>query len=282
MRDAPDMTGKVAIVTGATSGVGRGIATAFARRGALVVATGRRTPAGQELEAAIRAEGHELTFVEADVTRAEDCERVTSVAVEKYNFLDVLVCNAGTVGSPGVQSTHLASLDWWDSILTTNLTGTFLSCRAALPQMLEQGHGLIFTIASLNAEVPLSRMSAYNASKAAVVQFTKSLALEYQAFGIRANPVILGGAEGDTKDVVHQSMLESMGINAGSGGEDDASRALAMPAVAVGESLAALSSGALAPMTGSSIHLDGGLSMGALTDLAITMTVSGQWAMPTA
>jgi NAD(P)-dependent dehydrogenase (short-subunit alcohol dehydrogenase family) len=283
-RGAVSVEGKVTVVTGATSGVGRGIAREFARRGAKVVATGRREANGKSLEKAVRADGGELTFVRADVTEEADCENVAGTAVDRYGRLDILVCNAGIVGEPAVVDTHRAPLDWWNGVIATNLTGTFLSCRSALPHMMAQQSGVIITISSINSEVAMSRMAAYNSSKAAIMQFTRTLAVEYLPHGIRANTVILGSVHGGTKEAVHASLRAHA-----SGGEVTAEvtaeelehqfSAITDEPERVGAALALIASDEMASMTATNIHLDRGVAAGALTDIAIYKINSGQWSM---
>lgn len=277
------ITGKVVIVTGATSGVGRGIAAEFARRGARVVATGRRQKEGAELEKSVRGGGGELVFVQADVTSEADCERVAETANDTFGRIDVLVANAGVVGDPPIANTHEVDLTVWNHVLTTNLTGTFLSCKAVLPYMMGQHDGVIFTISSMNAEVPLSRMAAYNSSKAAIAQFTRTLAIEYLVWGVRANTVILGGVDGDTNDQVTSGIMQY--VNGGPPTPEqvaayaDVSAALVDRPERIGGALAQLASDDMATLTAASIHLDKGVSAGMMTDLSLYMTVSGQWSM---
>jgi dihydroanticapsin dehydrogenase len=276
--------GKVAIVTGATSGVGRGIAKEFAQRGAHVVATGRREADGESLEKEVRADGCELTFVRADVTSESDCDRVAKTAADRYGRLDVLVCNAGIVNEPAVVDTHQATLQWWNAIVETNLTGTFLSCRSALPHMMAQQSGLIVAISSMNSEVPMSRMAAYNSSKAAITQFIRTLAVEYFPHGIRANVVMLGGAQSDAKQAVHRSVRAHVGEDALGPLEvqrrnQAIDEALVEDPQRVGAALAMLASDEMSSVTATTIHLDKCVAAGILTDMAMYKIISGQWSM---
>lgn len=273
---------KVVAVTGGTSGVGRGIAVDFARRGAKVVATGRGEAAGRELEREVRADGGSLEYVQADVTVGADNRRFVEAAVHELGCLDVLICDAGTVGSPAVVPTADASLEWWNEIVTTNLTGTFQSCQAALRQMSIQGSGTILGISSMNAEVPFSRMSAYNASKAGLTQLIKTIAIEHAPYGIRENTVILGAVAGGTNTAVNESILNH--ASGGKASEDqlranaEINAALEESPERIGAALALLLSDDLA-MNTANIHLDRGIAAGMLTDLSINMMVSGQWSL---
>lgn len=277
------IAGKVVIITGATSGVGRGVAEELARRGAHVVATGRRQEEGAALEKSVRESGGELLFVQADVTSEADCERVAEAANDTYGRIDVLVCNAGIVGSPAISNTHEVDLDVWNQVIGTNLTGTFLSSKAVLPYMMSQHDGVIFTISSMNAEVPLSRMAAYNSSKAAITQFTRTLAIEYLMWGVRANSILLGAVPGDTNNEVTAGVLEYV-TGAPATPEQLESQAqlkgaLEEPAERIGAAISHLASDDMSMMTAANIHLDKGVAAGLMTDMSLYMTISGQWSM---
>jgi NAD(P)-dependent dehydrogenase (short-subunit alcohol dehydrogenase family) len=194
-----NLAGRVVLVTGVTGKVGRGIAHAFATNGASVVGTGRRRERGTAFERDVRDEGHELTYVEADVSNVADSQKAVGIAVERYGRLDVLVNNAATQGDPPIRASHEATEEWWDLILDTNLKGAFFACKHALAPMLEQGSGAIVNIASImgmNIGGPAG-MAAYTASKAGLIALTKTLAVEYFDRGVRMNAVVLGAAEGD-------------------------------------------------------------------------------------
>ncbi len=190
--------GKVAVVTGVSSGVGRGIAAEFARMGAKVVGMARRAELGATLERDERDARGEFAFVAGDVRRTEDCEKAVQRAVDAYGGLDVLVNNAGIEGE--VKDFHQLTDDEWLEVIETNLNGVFRCTRAAIPRMLERGGGVVINVASINAApgMAVAHMAAYNASKAAVVQLTNTLAVEYVLRNIRCNAVYLGGVEGDT------------------------------------------------------------------------------------
>lgn len=187
------LAGKVALITGVSSGFGRACATVFASQGARVVGVARREAEGRRLEDEVRRSGGELTFVSGDVRRPEDCRDAVEAAVAAHGRLDVLVNNAGSVGSQPVSASHSVTEADWDDVVDTNLKGTFFCCRYAIPRMSETGGGVIVNIASINAVQAVSRMSAYNASKAAVLHLTRSLAVEYGEGGVRVNAIVLGG-----------------------------------------------------------------------------------------
>ena len=192
--NAASLEGKVALITGATSGVGRAAALGFAGRGANVVATGRRDVLGKELEADAIVGAGDLHFVQADVRSVTDCDLAVSEAIRRFGRLDVVVCCAGVESQ--ITDFHAMTEEDWDRVVDTNLKGTAFICRAAIPHMLNRG-GVILNIASINAVGGIAHMAPYNASKAGVVQLTRTLAVEYLTAGIRANSIILGGAEGE-------------------------------------------------------------------------------------
>ena len=204
------LTGKVAVVTGVSSGFGRAIATTFAAEGAKVVGVARGEEAGRQVEAAVRADGGELVFVPGDVRRVDDCRRAVTTAAESFGRVDILVNNAGTAGGEPVAASHEVTEADWDDVLDTNLKGAFFCCRFALEHMVRQRDGVILNIGSVNAVQAVARMAAYNASKAALVQLSNTLAVEYTEYGIRVNAIVLGGGPTPTADGVSDAMARLM------------------------------------------------------------------------
>ncbi len=178
---------KVAIVTGAGSGIGRAIAQAYAREGAKVVVSDISVGGGEETVKLIKDAGGEAFFIAADASRAEDNERLVKQTVEHYGALHIACNNAG-VGGPSAPTGEYP-VEGWDKVIAINLSGVFYGCRYQIPAMLQAGGGAIVNIASILGQVGFANSPAYVAAKHGVVGLTKNIALEYAAGGIRANAV---------------------------------------------------------------------------------------------
>jgi NAD(P)-dependent dehydrogenase (short-subunit alcohol dehydrogenase family) len=179
--------GKVALVTGATSGIGRATAVAFAREGALLVLAGRREGEGRRTLALVRDAGSDGTFVPTDVTVADDVRRVVAVAVDAYGRLDCAFNNAGHLA--GIAPVTDQTLSDLDATLKVNVRGTLLCLRFELEVMIEAGRGAIVNNASLAGLTGSPDNSVYDASKHAVVGLTRSAALEVARQGVRINAI---------------------------------------------------------------------------------------------
>jgi NAD(P)-dependent dehydrogenase (short-subunit alcohol dehydrogenase family) len=185
------LVGKVAIVTGAGSGIGRAVAVRFAGEGASVVAAGRTLATVEETAAAIVRAGGAARAVAADVGNSRDVRQLVEAAVEAYGRLDVLVNNAG-VGGPGKPLADTSDEEW-DRVIDTNLRGCFLCMREAWPHL--RGGGAIVNISSVLAEATLPGCTAYTASKAAIIGLTRAAALEMAGDGVRVNCILPGSID---------------------------------------------------------------------------------------
>jgi NAD(P)-dependent dehydrogenase (short-subunit alcohol dehydrogenase family) len=185
---------KVAIVTGASSGIGRAAAKLFAREGAKVVVMARRKLELDALVAEIEGSGGSAAAVTGDVKDEAVAKAAVEMAVRRFGGLDIAFNNAGTTGTLG-PITSLSLTDWRDT-LDTNLTSAFLGAKYQVPAMLARGGGsLIFTSTFVGYSVGMPGMAAYAASKAGLIGLTQVLAAEYGVEGIRANAILPGGTD---------------------------------------------------------------------------------------
>ena len=186
------LAGKVAIVTGASSGIGRAIALLFAAQGAAVVLTARREAQLDDVAATIRAAGGRAHVSAGDIRQAETHEKLVAAALREYGGLDVAINNAGTVG-PLKPLAEIPPEDWQQT-LATNLTAAYLGARSQIPALLERGGGaIVFTSSFVGTSVGLPGMAAYGTSKAGLMGLVKGITADYAAQNIRANALLPGG-----------------------------------------------------------------------------------------
>lgn len=186
---------KVALITGAGSGMGRVAAQRFAAEGARVVVAEFSEEAGAETVRLVAETGGDATFVRADVSREDDARAMVQHAVSTYGRLDALYNNAGIMPEAD-HSVIDTDVGTWDQVMAVNLRGVFLGCKYAIPQMLEQGAGSVINVSSfvalLGCSVP---QDAYTASKGAVLSLTRSLAVQFAGRGVRSNAICPGPIE---------------------------------------------------------------------------------------
>lgn len=178
---------KVAIVTGAGSGIGKAIALAYAKEGANVVVSDIDEKSGEKVAAAIKQEGGNAIFVIADVASAEDNQRLVQEAVKAFGRLDIACNNAGIAGPAAPTGEY--DIEGWNRTIAINLNGVFYGCRYQIEQMLKNGGGNIVNMASIHGQVAAPMSSAYTASKHGVVGLTKNIAAEYGQQNIRCNAI---------------------------------------------------------------------------------------------
>ncbi|WP_276358010.1 SDR family oxidoreductase [Cohnella caldifontis] len=196
------LNGKVAIVTGAASGMGKAIAERFAAEGAKVVVSDLREEAAQAVVTGIEAKGGQAIAVVANVAKEDDVQRLVDETVKNYGTVDILINNAGIMDNfvPAADLTD----ELWDRVMAVNATGPMRTTRKVLPIFLEKGKGAIVNIASVGGLYGSRAGAAYTASKHAVIGFTKNVGFQYATQGIRCNAIAPGGVNTNIGTTMNQ------------------------------------------------------------------------------
>ncbi|KAF0995697.1 3-oxoacyl-[acyl-carrier-protein] reductase [Geobacillus sp. TFV-3] len=245
------LEGKIALVTGASRGIGRAVALELARQGANVAVNyaGSEAKANEVVEA-IRSLGREAIAVQADVARAEDVERMVKTTIDHFGRLDILVNNAGITRDNLLMR---MKEEEWDAVINTNLKGVFLCTKAATRPMMKQRYGRIINIASVVGVMGNPGQANYVAAKAGVIGLTKTAARELASRNITVNAVAPGFITTDMTEALSPElkaeMLKQIPL-ARFGEPDDIARVVAF-----------LASDAASYMTGQTLHVDGGMVM---------------------
>jgi NAD(P)-dependent dehydrogenase (short-subunit alcohol dehydrogenase family) len=249
-----NLQGKVALVTGSSSGIGRAIALLLGQRGAKVLVAVLPGTGGEKVVGAIQAAGGTAHFVPTDVSRSADCEHAVQQALTAFGRLDISINNAGTFAMGKL----LADEDeaTWDRVQSVNLKGVFLCMKFEIPAMLRSGGGAIVNTSSIAGLVGEKTMAIYSASKHGIIGLTKSAALEYAQQGIRVNAICPGGTRTNMFDAVKDTPGFLDYVNAlhpvGRIAEPDE----------IAQAAVFLASPEASFITGASLAVDGGLTAG--------------------
>jgi NAD(P)-dependent dehydrogenase (short-subunit alcohol dehydrogenase family) len=206
------LKGRIALVTGAGRGIGRAIALAFAREGAVVVATARTRTELETVVAEIKDLGGDAFLIEADLADPSVPARIARGTIEAFGTVDIIVNNGGVVSASDPRPLVEFRDEFWNQTLAVNLTAPYLLCKALLPTLLEKNKGRIINIASLAGKIGLLHGSAYAASKHGLLGLTRSLALEVADRGITVNAICPGPVRGVANDKRLQYDANRLGL----------------------------------------------------------------------
>ncbi len=251
-----ELAGKVAIVTGAGQGIGRGCAEMLGEAGATVVVAEMNPYTGAEVAEAIQAGGGRAWLRRTDVTRADDVERLIHETLERFGRLDILVNNVGTHIPGSILET---TEEQWDFLLTLNLKSVYLCCHAALPALLHT-RGSIINISSMTGVVGQRDGVAYAASKGGIIALTKALALDHAAQGVRVNCICPGNVDTPLMNAWIARQQDPAAVRARVLAAQPVGR-LAEPRE-VGRVAVYLASDAASFVTGVALPVDGGATLG--------------------
>jgi NAD(P)-dependent dehydrogenase (short-subunit alcohol dehydrogenase family) len=269
---------KVVLITGVTAGVGHALATTFTEFGATVIGTGRRKEIGAKLAAQIAAP-HRFVFMAGDVTDGRRCGQIVEDTISRFGRIDILINNAGQEGP--IRPAHEISEEQWDSVLDTNLRGTFSFCRRVIPHMQAAGGGCIVNVSSTLAVEGAANLAPYASSKAAIVQLTRSLAVEYLLDDIRVNAVLIAAVPSESSTRTRSGMARTVDPAVGERvivtEPTQLHRILTQKARSVATSIALLCADEACAITGATVAMDRALSAGMLTSMALARSAAGVW-----
>ena len=249
------LAGKVALITGGGTGIGRAIALAFAREGAKVAVAGRREEKLDETLRELKNQGNEGMAIACDVSQAKDAERAVRETAKKFGAMNVLVNNAGVLHAATIEGT---SEEQWDRLLTINLKGPFLMCKAALPEFRKAGGGTIVNVGSVLGLIAMKDRAAYCASKGGVTLLTKAIALDHAHENVRANCICPSIVETELVAGLFATSEEGRALRAARIGSIPLGR-MGRPEDVAGMAVF-LASEESSWLTGAAVPLDGGLS----------------------
>ena len=204
------LTGKVAIVTGSSSGIGKAIALRFGEEGASVVVAARNAEGCEKTARAIRQKGGDARVIQTDIRHEGQVDALFERTVQDCGRVDVAVHNAGIFGGKRIAET---STEAFDEVIRVNLRGTFLCCRAAFKQMKKQGGGMIINVSSVAGVQAWAGTGSYSASKHGVMALTRALADEGRPFHIKVSAICPGGVAEDLVDASESDILQSEKIS---------------------------------------------------------------------
>lgn len=243
------LNGKVAIITGGGTGIGRATAVLFAKEGARVMVIGRRIEPLQETVSLIKKKDMEASFYSADVSRRDDVENMVAETIKKYEKIDILFNNAAIFTANGKTILELDEEEW-DSSMDVNLKSVFLCSKYVIPHMIKNCGGVVINCSSVSGLVGQLNQVAYNTAKGGIEIFTKCIALDFAKYNIRANTVCPGWVEIDSnREFIKQSKNEILKMNPiGRVGQPEE----------ISKAVLFLASCESSYMTGTSLIIDGG------------------------
>lgn len=269
------LDGKVAIVTGATKGIGRAISLALTGAGVSVVGTARNAGPAAEVAEECKRAGGAFTFVQADVSRWDDCQRTVAETLKRHARVDILINNAGT-SMPMVRMDKINESDW-RSVIGPTMDGTVFMTRGVLPKMIEQKDGVIINIASGAGVAGLATYGAYCMAKAAVLHHARVVAVENIGNGVRANGLVVGGV---ATDLLNDSILQGGRDVRGQDWVPDEKHMASLKAStiqpeALANAVMLLCTEEAREINGATIAVDRGFSAGSFTSNFLSMASAG-------